>query len=151
MNNVLRHFCDTVCWFLKMSVWIPFLLMQILDCSWNYVWNRHFSQLTMHRLKINGEPWLVEKNFSTNELHSFLIWNWRFSQLITHRLKIHGELWLVEKNFSANELHSFLMTSMSSRPPYKPPFEPKSFSFNQIGRAWCQSIGKCGRESEISC
>ena len=31
--------------------------------------------------------------------------------------------------------------SKSTRPQYKPLFEPKSFNVNQIGRSWCQTIG----------
>ena len=42
------------------------------------------------------------------------------------------------------------MTSISTRPQYKPLFELKFFNFNQIGRSWCQSIGNWGQETRIS-
>ena len=29
--------------------------------------------------------------------------------------------------------------------------EPSEFNINQIGRAWCQSIGKWGQEAQFSC
>ena len=70
MNNVLRHFCDTVCWFLKMSVWIPFLLMQILDCSWNYAISLELGA-TSHIFKnFTGEWWfLLYSNVKSNSVN----------------------------------------------------------------------------------
>ena len=42
------------------------------------------------------------------------------------------------------------MASISTRPQYKPLFEPKSSNFNQIGRSWYQTIGNWGQKTRIS-
>ena len=47
-------------------------------------------------------------------------------------------------------LAAAVAASKTTWPHYKPPFEPKNFNHNRIGRSWCQTRGNWGQKTRIS-
>ena len=89
------------------------------------------SQLLI-KLKLSLHVWDSKSDWLKDMLHR------SFDQL---EAPIQSNFWKIASNLAA----SFFIW-----PPSKLLYEPSGFNFNQIGRAWCQSIGKWGQESQFS-